>query len=141
MARILCIDDNQHGCWVRQSLLEGQGHTVATARSGKEGLEKFRAEKFDLVVVDYLMPGMNGGEVIAKIRETHPRLPIILHSGFTDRLALERKVTQADALLQKGGPREIKELLETVSRLLYRPARKPAARVQAHKRKGRAASC
>jgi CheY-like chemotaxis protein len=139
MARILCIDDNQHGCFVRQSLLEGQGHTVATARSGKEGLEKFHAEKFDLVVVDYLMPGMNGGEVIANIRETHPRLPIILHSGFTDRLALDRKVTQADAVLQKGA-REVKELLETVNRLLYRPARKPAARVQAHKRKGRAAS-
>jgi len=120
-------------------VLEGQGHTVATARSGKEGLEKFHAEKFDLVVVDYLMPGMNGGEVIAKIRETHPRLPIILHSGFTDRLALDRKITQADAVLQKGA-REVKELLETVSRLLYRPARKPAARVQAHKRKGRAAS-
>ena len=45
MARILCIDDNQHGCFVRQSVLEGQGHTVATARSGKEGLEKFHAEK------------------------------------------------------------------------------------------------
>jgi CheY-like chemotaxis protein len=139
MARILCIDDNQHGCFVRQSVLEGQGHTVATARSGKEGLEKFHAEKFDLVVVDYLMPGMKGGEVIAKIRETHPRLPIILHSGFTDRLALDRKITQADAVLQKGA-REVKELLETVNRLLYRPARKPAARVQAHKRKGRAAS-
>jgi len=139
MARILCIDDNQHGCFVRQSLLEGQGHTVATARSGKEGLEKFRAEKFDLVVVDYLMPGMKGGEVIAKIRETHPRLPIILLSGFADRLALDRKVTQADAVLQKGA-REVKELLETVNRLVYRPARKPAARVQAHKHTGRAAS-
>jgi CheY-like chemotaxis protein len=139
MARILCIDDNQHGCFVRQSLLEGQGHTVATARSGKEGLEKFRAEKFDLVVVDYLMPAMKGGEVIAKIRETHPRLPIILLSGFADRLALDRKVTQADAVLQKGA-REVKELLETVNRLVYRPARKPAARVQAHKHTGRAAS-
>ena len=139
MARILCIDDNQHGCFVRQSVLEGQGHTVATARSGKEGLEKFRAEKFDLVVVDYLMPGMKGVEVIAKIRETHPRLPIILLSGFSDRLALDRKITQADAVLQKGA-REVKELLETVNRLVYRPARKPAARVQAHKRTGRAAS-
>lgn len=139
MARILCIDDNHHGCFARQSLLEGQGHTVACAHDGQEGLKKFRAEKFDLVIVDYLMPHMNGAEVIADIRKTHPRLPVILHSGFTDRLALDRKVMQADALLQKGA-REVKELLETVNRLLYRPARKSVGRVQARKRKGRAAA-
>jgi CheY-like chemotaxis protein len=139
MARILCIDDNRHGCFARQSLLEAAGHAVACAHDGKEGLEKFRADKFDLVIVDYLMPGMNGAEVIRRIRETHPRLPIILHSGFSERLALEERVPEADAVLQKG-PREIQELKETINRLLQKPARKPVARVQARSHKLRASN-
>ncbi len=127
MARILCIDDNRHGCFARQSLLEGKGYEVVTARSGKEGLEKFQAETIDLVIVDYMMPNMNGGEVIRHLRQQSKksRVPIILHSGFSEKLALDEKAIDADAVLQKG-PREIKELLETVARLLL-PRKKPAS--------------
>lgn len=91
-------------------------------------MQKFEAEKIDLVIVDYMMPELNGAEVIRRIRAKGSRVPIILHSGFTDRLALDERVTEADAVLQKG-PREIKELLETVKRLLLRKVKKPAARV------------
>lgn len=130
MARILCIDDNRHGCFARQSLLEGKGYEVVTAHSGKEGLEKFHADKIDLVIVDYMMPNMNGGEVIRQLRQNRKsRIPIILHSGFSERLALDEKAIEADAVLQKG-PREIKELLDTVARLLV-PRKKPA-RVKIH---------
>lgn len=137
MARILCIDDNKHGCFARKALLEEQGHEVLVALSGKEGLERFRAEKVDLVIVDYIMPDINGGEVIRQIRKSSARMPIILHSGFADRLALDEKVTEADAVLQKG-PREIRELLETVTRLLARHVKKPAARASARTAKRRA---
>ncbi len=137
MSRILCIDDNKHGCFARQSLLEEHGHEVLVAHSGKEGLERFAAEKIDLVIVDYFMPGMNGGEVIRKIREMSAKVPIIMLSGYTERLALDEKVPEADAALQKG-PREIKELLETVTRLLHKRFKRPPSRVQRKSRKARA---
>ncbi len=124
MVRILCIDDNRHGCFVRKSMLEEQGYEVKVALGGREGLEALEAEKFDLVVVDYVMPVMNGGEVIRQIRESGSKIPIILHSGFTEKLALDERRIGADAVLEKG-PREIKELLETVKRLVSKRSQKP----------------
>jgi len=134
MARILCIDDNRHGRFARQSLLEDQGYEVVVACNGPEGLEKFRGGKVDLVIVDYIMPEMNGAEVIQHIRKSNTRVPIILHSGYSERLALDEKVEGADAVLQKG-PREIKELLETIHRLLHRNGRKGPARAAAKARR------
>lgn len=134
MPRILCIDDNRHGCFARQTLLEENGYEVRCATTGKDGLERFGSEKYDLVIVDYFMPGMNGGEVIRKLREISARVPIILLSGYTERLALEERVPEADIALQKG-PREVKELLDTVARMLCKRYKRPAARVKVKSKK------
>ncbi len=125
MPSILCIDDNISGLTVRRHLFERHGHDVFTARSGAEGIERFRKEKIDLVVVDYVMPEMNGGEVIRQLRKINPRLQVILLSSYADTLDLERRVPEADVVLRKGRTREVKELLEATDRLLRRRNRKP----------------
>lgn len=130
MAKILCIDDNAHGLSARRVLLEKLGHQVTVARSGAEGLKAFRRVKADLVIVDYVMPQMNGSEVVRKLKKSAPRLPVILLSGYTETLNLETKVKDADCILSKGR-REIPELLSAVQRLLRKAARKPAASVRA----------
>jgi CheY-like chemotaxis protein len=130
MAKILCIDDNGHGLSARRVLLEGLGHEVIVARSGAEGLKAFRRTKADLVIVDYVMPQMNGAEVVRKIKKSAPRLPVILLSGYTEPLNLEALVKDADCILSKG-MREIPELLNAVRRLLRKATRKPAASVRA----------
>ena len=134
MARILCIDDNSHGLNARRVLLEGLGHQVMVARSGPEGLKAFRREKADLVIVDYVMPQMNGAEVVRAVKKIAPRLPVILLSGYTETLNLEAKVKDADCILSKG-TREIPELQNTVQRLLRKTARKPVASVKARQKK------
>jgi len=134
MAKILCIDDSAHGLNARRVLLEHEGHQVAVARSGPEGLKALRREKADLVIVDYVMPHMNGAEVVSAVKKLAPRLPVILLSGYTEILDLEEKVKDADCILSKG-KREIPELLNSVERLLRRAARKPAASVQARQKK------
>ena len=134
MAKILCIDDNAHGLNARRVLLERLGHQVTVARSGPEGLKAFRKEKADLVVVDYVMPQMNGAEVVREIKHIAPRLPVILLSGYTETLNLEAKVKAADCILSKG-TREIPELLNAVQRLLRKTVRKPAASVKAKQKK------
>ena len=134
MAKILCIDDNAHGLNARRVLLERLGHQIMVARSGPEGLKAFRREKADLVIVDYVMPQMNGAEVVRKIKRLAPRLPVILLSGYTETLNLEAEVKDADCILSKG-TREISELQNAVQRLLRKTARKPAASVKAKSKK------
>jgi len=130
MAKILCIDDNAHGLKVRRLLLEREGHKVVVASSGPEGLVLFRRRKPDLVVVDYVMPHMNGGDVIREMKRTSPKVPVVLLSGYTETLSLEENVKEADCVLSKG-TREIPELLHAIHRLLRKSNKKPAASVKA----------
>jgi len=134
MPIILCIDDNAHGLSARRVLLEGLGHKVTVARSGIEGLEAFRNEKVDLVIVDYRMPQMNGAEVVREIKRANPKLPVILLSGYVETMGLEEKVREADCVLKKG-VREVDELISAVNRLLRKSMKKPGASVKAKEKK------
>jgi CheY-like chemotaxis protein len=134
MPQILCIDDNIHGLRARRLLLEGMGHKVTVAGSGHEGLEAFRSQKIDIVIVDYRMPQMNGGEVVREIKRENPKLPVILLSGYAEMLGLEEKVPEADCVLKKGA-REVSEVVNAVNRLLRKSMKKPAASVKAKEKK------
>ena len=134
MPKILCIDDNIHGLTARRVVLEGLGHKVTVARSGREGLDAFGNEKFDLIITDYKMPHMNGGEVVREIKQANPKLPVILLSGYVEALDLEEKVKEADCILAKG-PREVSELVNAVNRLFRKSMKIPAASVKAKERK------
>lgn len=79
---VLCVDDELIGLKVRKILLERSGYRVLTAPNGSAGLELFRNEPVDCVVLDYSMPGMNGGEVAVKMREVKPHIPILLLSAY-----------------------------------------------------------
>jgi len=78
---VLCIDDEVVGLQVRKILLERAGYKVLTAPDGRTGLEMFRAEPVQAVILDYTMPGMNGGEVANRMRQTKPEIPILLLSA------------------------------------------------------------
>src|SRR5450830_620703 len=112
---ILVIEDDAE---VRQFIvecLEILGYAVEQAENGWFGLEKLQARSFDLLIVDFLMPGMNGAEVIAAARERHPDLPILLATGYADMQAVE-KVISLDAVLRK--PFQISELAGSVKRAM-----------------------
>ena len=132
MAKILYIDDNAHGLTARRVLLEGMGHNVIVARNGRDGLEIFQNEKLDMVIVDYRMPHMNGDVVVREVKRTHPKLPVILLSGFVDTMELEEKVKEADCILKKDS-REVEELVSAVNRLLRKSMKKPSASLAAKK--------
>jgi CheY-like chemotaxis protein len=112
---ILVVEDDAQ---VRQFIvecLEILGYTVDQAENGWFGLEKLQAAHFDLLIVDFLMPGMNGAEVIAAARERNPQLPIIMATGYADMQAVE-KVIDLDAVLRK--PFQITELANSVKRAM-----------------------
>ncbi len=79
---ILCVDDEVVGLRVRKILLERAGYQVLTAADGYSGLDIFESHPIDAVVLDYSMPGMHGGEVAKKMRQTKPRVPILLLSAY-----------------------------------------------------------
>src|ERR1035438_10404965 len=73
---VLCIDDEVVGLRVRKILLERAGYHVVTAVDGHSGLEIFATQPVEAVVLDYSMPGMHGGEVAKRMRQTKPEVPI-----------------------------------------------------------------
>ena len=125
--RILLIDDNKLGLAARKVVLEELGYRITTADGPYEGLRWFSETKFDLIVTDFKMPRMNGVELIAKLRQQAPTIPIILLSGFADALGLDENNTGADIVIQKSA-NEVANMVRAVHRLLRRAtAKKPAA--------------
>jgi CheY-like chemotaxis protein len=81
VARILVIDDQPLVLDVLRRMLEDGGHQVGTARDGEEGLKLFAEKPADVVVCDLFMPGVNGLEVIHKLRQLRPGVPVVAVSG------------------------------------------------------------
>ena len=79
---VLCVDDERVGLHVRKLLLERSGYSVLTANDGRTGLALFEQNPVDVVVLDYAMPGMHGGEVAARMRAAKPDVPILLLSAY-----------------------------------------------------------
>jgi CheY-like chemotaxis protein len=130
-SKILLVDDNPDGLLVRRQLLEELGLEVETALNGEEGLRRFEGGRFDMVVTDYRMPGMDGIEMIRRIRAQNAAARIILLSGFVEPLGLNESNTGADAVIAKTSG-EAAMLARSVKRLLTRvPARKPVASARA----------
>ena len=78
---ILCIDDDPAILSYEKALLENSGYSVTTAASAGEGLGLVTKCKFDAVLLDYEMPGMNGCDVASEIKRVKPELAVILLSG------------------------------------------------------------
>jgi CheY-like chemotaxis protein len=78
---ILCIDDDPAILSYEKALLERSGYSVTTAASASQGLGFLETCKYDAVLLDYEMPGMNGGDVAFEIRRVRPEMAVILLSG------------------------------------------------------------
>ena len=110
---LLCVDDEVTGLKVRKIILERQGYQVLTARDGSEGLHAFEEHHVDAVVLDYYMPGLNGGAVASEMKRTKPEVPIILLSAY---LTLpESVINSVDAFIVKGDSPEV--LLDKIAEL------------------------
>ena len=75
-AKILVVDDNPMNLTVIKGLLKQTKARVTTAGGGEECLKKLREESFHVVLLDHMMPGMDGIETVQEIRKTHPDLPV-----------------------------------------------------------------
>jgi CheY-like chemotaxis protein len=121
LATILCIDDDQDTLDVRKKVLLSSGYCVLTSQSGIEGLEVVSSgTPVDLVLLDYVMPGMNGDQVAESLKSNFPHLPVIAVSAV--RLP-PRMLEIVDAYVQKG--QDVEVLLSTIERVLSPTAAVP----------------
>jgi CheY-like chemotaxis protein len=115
---ILCVDDEVVGLRVRKILLERAGYQVLTAPDGRSGVELFATQPVDAVILDYSMPGMHGGEVAEKMRQTKPEVPILLLSAYVELPDQVRSLVDVYMTKGEGAP----ALLDKLSNLLSVPA-------------------
>ena len=84
---VLVVDDSVTMVLSLKTTLTMHGFQVQTACNGREGLEKYQAGSFDLVMTDRAMPEVNGDVLAANIKKINPRQPVILLTGFGDLMS------------------------------------------------------
>jgi CheY-like chemotaxis protein len=113
---ILCVDDNEQSLSYRKIMLETRGYRVASYTRGEEALDRFKQGGIDLVVTDMAMPGLDGPQLIAAVKNLSPHTPAVLISS---KVRIYDHESQADVFLARGmyAPAD---LLERIRLLLVR---------------------
>jgi CheY-like chemotaxis protein len=126
--RILVIDDDPDFLEATRAVLESRPYQVATALSGQEGLEMARSQAPDLILLDIIMPGLDGFEVCRRLKQdpSLSNIPVMMITSFSERymetnLAVSQGLTlEADDFIDK--PIVPAELLLRVEKLLRKKA-------------------
>jgi len=128
--KILYVEDDVNLGFVTTDNLDSKGYSTVYCKDGKEGLETFKKEKFDLCVLDIMMPEMDGFTLAKEIRKTNNDIPIIF---LTAKTMKEDKITGfqtgADDYITK--PFSIEELILRIEVFLKRSRKAEAKEVPA----------
>ncbi|MFZ7145860.1 MAG: sigma-54-dependent transcriptional regulator, partial [Bacteroidota bacterium] len=119
MAKILIIDDEKAICNTLKEILSYEKYEVDIANDGAEGIKKAETGNYDLVLSDIKMPKMDGIEVLQKLQELNPDLPVVMISGHgTIETAVDALKKGAYDYISK--PPDLNRLLVTVRNALDR---------------------
>ena len=122
MARILVVDNERDTLEILSIAIRLLGHAPMSAISGKEALDRISQDPPDLVLLDYMMPGLDGIETLQRIRklDAGKNIPTLLVTASSDR-SLEERIAFAggDGCVQK--PMSLPQLTEVISRYVQAP--------------------
>jgi two-component system response regulator VicR len=115
MKKILIVEDNAELSKLLELILRRAGYAITTAEDGMDALEKFGQETPDLVLLDIMLPRLDGYEVCARIRrDFHSDVPVIMLSSLDSPLDMERS-RQAGATDHVSKPFDREQLLATLA--------------------------
>jgi CheY-like chemotaxis protein len=120
--KVLVAEDEPLAAFVIQEVLLEAGHVVALAQDGAAALELAEGQVFDVLLTDLAMPQVTGLELIHRLRQTQPQLPVVVMTGFLSEpaaLALRDQAQPPVALLEK--PFELDRLLEALAMVALAP--------------------
>lgn len=120
--KILVVDDNENIREMLEDFLNFEGHKPVLAKDGKEALEIFCEQDFDIVITDLGMPGMSGWELSKHIKQRKPEIPVVIITGWGAQLEAENlKENKVESILTKPfNLDQIKKMIETVGAKLLR---------------------
>lgn len=121
--RVLLVEDNDAALAQFRDALSAQGYQVTTAVNGLDGFAKVQTQKFDLCIVDHLMPLMNGPQLLKNLHAMGERAPTAVIFLSTQELAIVEQLPEmciADMVLSK--PLSSDDLLNNVAELLEQTA-------------------
>jgi excisionase family DNA binding protein len=114
---ILVTDDEPVGCKLVTRILEPNGYRVSTALGGRQALEIMRRENVDLILLDLMMPEMNGAETLKEIRKLDENVPVIIITGYPDS-DLMAQAMAVSPIFVIPKPLDKKQLFNAISMVL-----------------------
>ena len=116
IAKVLIVDDSGLARRLTRQFLEELGHLVEEASDGAQALERYALNRQDVVVLDMVMHGMYGLDVLIKLRELNPALPVIVVTADIQKSTRDQvKTAGAAAIINKPLKREdLAAALETI---------------------------
>jgi CheY-like chemotaxis protein len=115
-ARILIVDDEPFVRDLLEKVLRRGGHEVVATANAAEALEKLRTSRFDLVLTDVVMPGMDGFDLLRRVKTSHPEIKVIVLTGYARTQSISDFLLHgADDYLAK--PFQVHELVASVDRV------------------------
>lgn len=118
-SHVLYVDDDEDIVYIQEKILERYGYDVSVFLHPMDALEHFKSypERFDIAIVDLVMPSMNGDQLASELKKLKPNLPVVLCTGFGSEIAEQQvKDLGLNGFLIKPIARNT--MLETVSRLV-----------------------
>jgi len=116
-ARILVVDDDEDIRKVLATILEDNGYAVDTAKNGKEAVKKSKVKFYNLALIDIRLPDMEGTKLLAKIRDTTPKMRKIMVTSYPSiQNAIEALNKGANAYIVK--PFDMDNVLQTIKEQL-----------------------
>ncbi|WP_068673830.1 response regulator [Oceanobacillus sp. Castelsardo] len=111
--KILVVDDQIGIRLLLKEVLKNEGYEIEEATTGKEALDQLNTTAFDLMILDYKLPIMDGTEVLEKLEKDNVEIPAIVMSGLVENIASEaRKYKLVKSVIAK--PFNINEFVEKV---------------------------
>jgi CheY-like chemotaxis protein len=113
--KVLVVDDNNDLRIVVSKMLSRLGYEVSSANSGENGLSIFLENKFDIVLSDYEMPGIDGVAFAISVKKSSPCTPVVIMTGAGKETVFSRKSTAVDEVISK--PFTLAQIDETIQNL------------------------
>jgi DNA-binding NtrC family response regulator len=100
---VLVVDDDERLGTLVAEMVRAAGYNALKAIGSEQALQLFQAagEKVDIVISDFLMPGMNGAELIQRLRARNPKLPVIVMTGYGPALSEYENVLEKPFTLRQ----------------------------------------